>query len=240
MPVYLLLLAFTIWMAVEAVRRGQAQSWLWIILFFGPLGAAVYFFSEYVHAAVRGPAFRPRKVSADELRQAEIDARRLDSGPTWTAYASALRARQSFPRAVEAARTAVERDPSSLGAHYELGLALLGADRPGEAVPSLQQVVTRDRGFDSSDALYALARAQDAAGDVASARTTLEELATRSARPEILYDLATAQARLGDREAARGNLRRIVDEAELVPRYLYRNVKPWVRKARQGLRKLGA
>jgi len=39
---FLLGTAFTIWMAVECVRRGQAGSWLWIILMFGPVGAAFY------------------------------------------------------------------------------------------------------------------------------------------------------------------------------------------------------
>ena len=50
MPLYLLASAFTIWMAVEAVRRGDARSWLWIILVFGPMGAAIYFITEYVGA----------------------------------------------------------------------------------------------------------------------------------------------------------------------------------------------
>ena len=48
MVVYVLISAFVIWMAVEAVRRGDASRWLWIILVFGPTGAAVCFFSEYL------------------------------------------------------------------------------------------------------------------------------------------------------------------------------------------------
>jgi hypothetical protein len=44
---------------------------------------------------------------------------------------------------------------------------------------------------------------------------------------------------MGDRETAARCLRRILDEAEYVPPYLAREVKPWVKKARQGLRKLG-
>jgi hypothetical protein len=239
MPLYLLASAFTIWMAVEAVRRGDARSWLWIILVFGPLGAAVYFFTEYLGAgALTRIAFRPRKVSAQDLRHAEAEVRRLDNAPSWTEYATLLRARNDFGRASEAASRAVERAPQSLDARYELGLAHLGAKRFQEAVAELSAVVARDRSYDTDNALFALSRAQREAGDVESARGSLQELSERRARPEILYDLATAQGLLGDREGAARSLQRIVDEAAAVPAYLQRDVRPWVRKARQALKRL--
>lgn len=241
MVVYVLISAFVIWMAVEAVRRGDASRWLWIILVFGPMGAAVYFFSEYLGGGlVLGRVtFRPRRVTTVDLRQAEVEVRRLDNGPSWTEYASLLRARKDFGKAAEAASRAVERTPSALDARYELGLALLGATRYAEAAQALGAVVEKDRSFDTDDALFALAKAQMGAADMAGARASLEELATRRARPEILYDLATVQGLTGDRESARRALQRIVDEAELVPHYLQKNVKPWVKKARKGLAMLG-
>jgi hypothetical protein len=240
MVLWVLASAFVLWMAVEAVRRGDASRWLWIILVFGPMGAAVYFFSEYLGAGdVLGRGFRPRKVTKADLRRAEIDVRRLDNGPAWTDYASLLRARQDYPKAAEAAARAVERTSGSLDARYELGLALLGGGRHAEAAQALAVVVEQDRSFDGDDALYALAKAQMGAADLANARASLEELSTRRARPEILFDLATAQALTGDRESARRALQRILDEADLVPPYLQKNQRPWVRKARKGLAMLG-
>ena len=239
MPLYILLTGFTVWMAVEAVRRGDAGRWLWIILVFGPIGAGVYFFSEYLG---RGPlsriTFRLRKVTKADLQAAEVEVRRLDNAPSWTDYASLLRASKDYERAAEAARRAVERDPESLDAQYELGLALLMAQRFSEAREALALVVERDRHFDSDDALFALAKSQVGARDDAAARACLEELAERRARPEILYELAGTQARLRDREAALRSLQRIVDEAVLVPAYLQRNVRPWVKRARWAMRKL--
>ena len=240
MPFYLLLSAFTVWMAVEAVRRGQAGSWLWIILFFGPLGAAVFFFSEYLDHPWRWGAAAGRKVTADEVRRAQADAKRLDTAATWGHLASLLRVRKEFPKAAEAAEKALTRDPKSRDARYELGLALLGTGRPAEAVPHLREVVATDRFFDTGDALFALAEAEKASGDFPRARADFEELSGRSGRPEILYALAEVQARLGDRESAAQSLRRIVEEADLVPGYLQRNVKPWVRKARRALKRMGA
>src|SRR5262245_6893691 len=111
---------FTIWMAVECVRRGQASGWLWIILMFGPVGAAVYFFSEYAELPTRRFVFETRKVTAQELRHAEAEVRRLDSGYAWSHYASLLRARSDFGRAVEAGRKSLERTPDQLETQYEL------------------------------------------------------------------------------------------------------------------------
>ena len=239
MPLYLLATGFTLWMAVEAVRRGDASRWLWIILVFGPLGAAVYFFSVYLGGGALGRiTFRPRKVTAADVRRAEVEVKRLDNAATWCEYASLLRARGHFGKAAEAAQRAVERNPKDLDARYELGLSLLGAGRHAEASPVLQSVVEQNRSFDTDNALLALARAQHGAGDLAAARASFEELAERRARPEILYDLATVQALTGDREAAMRSLQRIVDDAELVPDYLKREVRPWVRKARGALSKL--
>jgi len=232
-------MGFTVWMAVEAVRRGQAAGWLWIILLFGPIGAAVYFFAEYADGLFRGPALQPHKVTAADLRAAEADVRRLGNVATWTAYASALRGRRDFARAVDAAGKAIEFDPANVDARYELGLALEAGGRADEARVELERVVAADRSFDSDNALFALARTLVASGRDADARVALEELSQRSARPEVLYECAAVQARLGDRAAAAENLHRIVAEAETVPDYLQRSVRPWVRKAKQALRKMG-
>jgi hypothetical protein len=231
--------AFTVWMAVEAVRRGQASGWLWIILLFGPIGAGVYFFSEYAGDLFRGPALQPHKVTATELRQAELDVRRLGNAATWTAYASALRGRSQPGKAVGAASQALEHQPANLEARYERALALVQLGCPSEARAELERVVAVERGFDSDNALFALAHLQRGTGDDAAARATLEELASRSARPEILYECAAVQARLGDRAAAAENLHRIIAEAEGVPDYLQRSVRPWVRHAKRALHKLG-
>lgn len=241
LPIAILGMAFTIWMAVEAVRRGQASGWLWIILLFGPIGAAVYFFAEYAdHLFGGGPILQPRKVTAADLQAAEADVKRLGNAATWTAYAAALRGRRQLPKAIDAARKGVEHDPKSLDARYELGLALVESGQHEEAKVELAQVVEADPTRDSNHALFALAVAQRGTGDMGAARASLETLVSRSARPEHLYECATVQALHGDRAAAAENLHRIVAEAEDVPDYLAPNVRPWVKKAKQALKKLGA
>ena len=234
---YVLGTAFTLWMAVECVRRGQAAPWLWVILVFPAIGAAVYFFAE-----VLGPrAFLsrgPRPASSREIARLQSEVKRLDNGEAWTDYAHALRSRKRFPEALEAAEKAFARDPRSIRALYELGLSQMSCLKFAEAVLSLARVVEEAPGHDSGEARYALALAYEKSGDQEGAIRTLESLARTTSLPKVLFQLATLQYEAGDSEKARESLERIIDESEYVPSYHVREVRPWVRKARKALSSL--
>ena len=233
-----LAVAFTVWMAVEAFRREGLSLWFWVILILGPIGAAVYFFAELAGDLFTRPVFETRPATEADLRAAEADVGQAENAFTWTAYATALRGRRQLDQATDAARKGLEHDPTHLEARYELGLALEELGHHQEARAELEQVVAAEATFDSDRALHVLARAQQGCGDDEAARTSLETLAARSGSPEVLFECAVVQARLGDRATAAENLQRIITEAEEVPDYLQPNVQPWVRRAKQALRKL--
>jgi hypothetical protein len=239
--VYVLGLAFTAAAAVDALRRGQTQ-WLWIILFFPTIGAAIYFVSEYAVGSMPSlPRFVStlRPVSARELEEAASNVRRLNTANAWTEYASLLRRKGRPTEALDAAGKAVARDGESLDARYELGRSLLDAGRPQEAVPALTQALSRNRYVENGEGLFALARAQDASGDKQAALATLEDLIPRHATSPFLWELAQVQAETGDRAAAKATLERLIDDAHYVPAYLRRSVRPWVSRAQRRLRELG-
>ncbi len=233
-----LAMAFTVWMAVEAYRREGISRWLWVILLLGPIGATIYFFAELAGELFARPVFETRQATADDLRAAEADVAQAGNAFTWTAYATALRGRRQLDKAIDAARKGLEHDPAHLEARYELGRALLEDGRHEEARAELETVAASEPTLDSDRVLLFLARAQQGAGDDEAARVSLETLAARSGSPEVLYECAVVQARLGDRAAAAESLQRIIGEAEEVPDYLQPNVRPWVRRAQQALRKL--
>lgn len=234
----ILAVAFTVWMAVEAFRREGVGVWLWVILILVPIGAVIYFFSEFAGHLFARPVFETRQATAADLRAAEADVAQAGNASTWTAYATALRGRRQLDKAIDAARKGLEHDKTHLEARYELGLALEEGGRHEEARAELEKVVAAEARFDSDRVLFVLARAQQGAGDDEAARVSLETLAARSGSPEVLFECAVVQARLGDRAAASENLQRIITEAQEVPDYLERNVRPWVRRAEQSLRKL--
>jgi hypothetical protein len=234
MTAYFLGTAFTLWMAVECVRRGQACQWLWVILLFPAAGAAVYFVAEVLQPQTflsRGPRPAPKR----EIARLQSEVKRLDNGEAWTDYAHALRSRKRFPEALEAAEKAAARDPQSIRALYELGLSQMGCEQFAEAARSLARVVEQAPGHDSGEARYALAIACESSGDKDAALRTLEALARTTSLPKVLFQLASLQAEAGDTGGARESLERIIDESEYVPSYHRREVRPWVRKARKAL-----
>jgi hypothetical protein len=236
--IYVLGLAFMAAAAVDALRRDRAQ-WIWIILFFPTVGALIYFVSEYGVRSLPRFVSTLRPVSARELEEATSNVRRLDTANAWTEYASLLRRKGRAAEALAAAGKAVERDRESLDARYEMGRSLLEAGRPGEAVPALEQALSRNRYVENGEGLFALALAQDRSGDPKAALATLEDLITRHATPPFLWELARVQAATGDRLAAKSTLERLIDDAHYVPAYLRRSVRPWVSRARKRLRELG-
>lgn len=231
---YVLGTAFTLWMAVECVRRGQTCPWLWVILLLPAIGAVVYFFAEVFQPRAflsRGP----RPATPREIARLQSEVKRLDNGEAWTDYAHALRSRRRFAEALEAAETAAARDPQSLRALYELGLSRIGTQEFAAAAEPLARVVEKDPGHDFGEARYALALAYEKSGDKESALSTLESLARTTSLPKVLFSLASLQAEAGDTARAREALTRIIDESEYVPSYHVREVRPWVRKARKAL-----
>ena len=236
---YLLGLALTIWAGVDAVRQGRMFPWLWIILFFPPLGAVIYLVVAHGAGALRGLRLPTLPgPSARDLERAAAEVRRLDTAVAWQEYATLLRRKRRFTAAAEAARQALQRDAQDLAARYELGLSLLGAGEAAAAAPELAAVVERDSDLELGEAAAALARAQAESGDLAGAQATLAGLTVRRSAPQFLWQLAGVEAARGDRAAAAAALRRILDDAAYVPAYHRRQVAPWVRRARKMLQKL--
>lgn len=234
MILYYASIAFTIAMAVTCVRRGQANPWIWIILFFPPIGGAVYLFSEVVGSySFRGRTTRP--ASARELKRAEAEVRRLDNADAWTTFAQASRSRKLYDQALRAATTAIEKDGSSWRALNELGLAQMGLGDYASASTTLSRVVELEPAHAAGDAQFALAVSLEKSGQKERARVVLEQLACTTSLPKVLFSLASLQADTGRTNDARESLERIITEAEYVPKYHKREVRPWVRKAKKAL-----
>jgi hypothetical protein len=240
MILYYVGIAFTIATAVTCVRRGQANPWIWIILLFPPIGGAVYLFIEVLGAhSFRGLA-NARVASKRELKVAQAEVTRLDNSEAWTNLAQALRSRKQFAEAREAAAFAVEREPTSWRAWSELGLAQMGLGNYENAATTLAKVVEIEPAHAAGDAAFALAVSLEKSGQKDEARRVLEKLARTSSLPRVLFSLASLQADAGQTSDARASLERIITEAEYVPSYHRREVRPWVRRAKKALASLGS
>ena len=108
------------------------------------------------------------------------------------------------------------------------------------AVATLSKVVELEPAHAAGDAAFALAVSLEKSGEKERARKVLEQLARTSSLPKVLFSLASLQADAGRTNDARESLERIINEAEYVPKYHKREVRPWVRKAKKALTSLPA
>src|SRR5436309_14119137 len=68
-------LGFTIWMAVDALRRPAEGFWIWLIVLFQPIGPWIYFFvvkagdfSKIDFSRIKGLSLFQHRPSLEELR----------------------------------------------------------------------------------------------------------------------------------------------------------------------------
>jgi hypothetical protein len=147
--VYLLQIAFTIWMAVDAYHRGGEQFWIWIIIIFQPLGPWIYFFAVKFRS-LRVPGLKlggggggwERKLSLEELRY------RVERTPTLAnrmALAQRLMDRGMHEDAITQLEAILQVEPGYCPALHALAECRIATGEPTHAVHALEKLLQRDR-----------------------------------------------------------------------------------------------
>src|SRR5262245_35243669 len=133
---------------VHFIRRRPDNYWLWVILFFGPLGALVYIFAEVIPDAglLRGTfQMFPRRRRIAELERVILDnpsAGNLEElADLYLEDGKPARARELYDRAITPRTTSI--DP-----YYRRGVAALQLDDLQSAVADFSRVVTEDPKYD--------------------------------------------------------------------------------------------
>jgi len=229
---------FQIAMIVHWVRVRPELYWLWIIILLGPLGALIYFFVEVV------PTIRWRLPAIERLerrrRKAYLERVAADS-PTQESLARLARICAldgERERAVELYGGAIERDPHDPDSLYGRGKALVELGRVTEAIRDLEAVVEVEPAHDFHQAAVKLAGAYEANGQDDMAELTYRSILGRTTVSAAYYGYARLLARRGDTAEARKQLQHILDKQPGLPRYLRRQERPWVRKAKDMLKEL--
>jgi hypothetical protein len=178
--IYLLQLAFTIWMMVDAYRHGAEQFWYWIILFFQPIGAWVYFFAVKLRN-LRLPRLPMSGSSADRKLSLEELQYRVDRTPTVAnrlALAQRLMDRDRHDDAIVHIEAVLQVEPGYCQALHALAECRLATGEPTHAVHALEKLIQRDRRWSHYRAWRTLIdahRARREPGDALQACRELEK-----------------------------------------------------------------
>ena len=228
--------AFSIWMAVDCWQRGRDGYWLWIILVFQPLGALVYFFTQFWDGSRLEYGLWQRLAAGGRIREVKARAHYLDTAAAFEELGD-LYARVAKWRDAEAAyRTAIQRDAGNLHAQVRLGYALLALDRAEEAWPLLGAAYKKEPGFDDDKLIRHLARCQAMRGNFVDACNLYEYFLRKHSYTEV--QLEYAQVLIGSGKSAEGRkaLEELIRDAEHAPKFQRQRDRRWVREAKRLLK----
>jgi hypothetical protein len=176
----LLQLAFTIWMMVDAYHRGVETYWYWVILFFQPLGAWVYFFAVKLRT-LRWPGKRTIRSGQSNLslKQLRYLVERSPTVANRIALAERLMEKGEHHEAIPLLEAVLAIEPDYCPALHALAECRLATDNAEQARTPLEKLIHRDPYWSDYRAWRTLLEVHRARGELADALATCREFAKR-------------------------------------------------------------
>jgi hypothetical protein len=220
--------------------RSGNWIWLWIIIFLGPLGAAVYMIVEVLPGLRATDATQGWMANRKRMRYLEAVVQENPSAGNYEELADAYRDDGNFARARECYDKAINSrtdipDPFYGRAICELELG----DRPA-AIADLEKAISFDRKFAYQRAMGLLGHCYAEAGENAKADAAFREALETSTLSETQYNYAVFLASQGRTAEAREWLQRILNKRGTLSGPLLRAQKPWIKRASELLSRLPA
>ena len=176
----LLQLGFTVWMMVDAYHRGAETFWYWVIFFFQPIGAWVYFFAVKLRTLRRPglPVFRSgqRNLSLAQLRYL------VERAPTVAnriALAEQLMDKRQYADAIPLLEAVLVVEPNYCLVLHALAECRLATGSPEQALAPLEKLLQREPYWADYRAWRTLVEVHLARGQPADALVTCREFAKR-------------------------------------------------------------
>ena len=236
-PLYIGLL---IWMLIYCVRRDpQSGTWLWVMLFFQPFGALIYFFVRWLPSTnLSRPGWMRRFTSGNERRRLEIAAYQIGNAHQFIELGEHCREMGRIDEAASAFHSALQKDPQNLMGLWGAANVDFAQSHLTEACEKLEKVLAADPQYKFGDPSLLYARCLIGLNRTADARAHLENHTRRWRHPEALYLLATILNNQGETAAARDMLEGLLMDVEAAPRGIARKFFWWKSRAKLLLRRI--
>ena len=225
---------------VHFIRRRPDTYWLFIILFLGPVGAAVYIFVEVLpDAGLLRQSFKifPRR---KRIRELELAIRDNPSAGNWEELGDLYMDDGNLQSARAAYDKAIAARSTTPDTFYRRGVCAILLGDAAAALPDLEKVVTKDPNHDFRRAAGLLAHAYALTGQKEKAEAIFRDVTVTSTLSETYLNFADLLASQGRNAEARDWARKVLDKEPTMPGYLRRRERPWFRRARKTLRQLPA
>lgn len=231
-PIVLILLAFEIWMLVDAIRR---EEWLWavFIFFFPVLNAILYYFMVYRSAQpIERPKFElPGAGYRRRIKELQDQIHHLDKAHHHSQLADIYFMQGKLAEAEKEYKAAMERDGEDLETIAHYGQCLFRLGRREEARQFLERVVKENPQHEYGQTLMSYAETLQSLGESDAAIDAWRKVLEHHSYAEAEVNLAQLLAAKGDREGAIRELQSVVADASHVPAFQRKREKVWVKRA---------
>jgi hypothetical protein len=238
-PLLLLLVAFQIWMFIDALRR---REWLWavFIFIFPLLNAALYFFLVYRAAAPSVTRGFELPGAHDRRRIKELQAKihHLDKAHHYSQLGDIYFQQGKLDKAEGCYRAALQRDSPDVDTRAHLGQCLLREKRAAEARPLLEGVVAENPKHEYGHTMMALAETLTALGETDAALKIWQQVTAEHSYPRAKVQLAELYIARNQSDLARTELNDVLSDDVHAPAFQRKRDRIWVRRAKSLMGKL--
>jgi hypothetical protein len=239
-PLYLVQVALTVWMLVDASRRGVDYYWFLIILAIQPFGAWAYFFMYKLkdfgtERNVLTNLFH-RPPSLEELRHR---AERSATLASRLELSERLVEAHEFAEALPHLEAVLAREPEHCQVLFLLAGCQRGLGHPDRAVPHLQKLIARHPSWRDHQAWHTLIEVRREASDLPGALASCRELARISPSLQHKCLLAEHLLRTGEKVEAGKVVQQGLEDYQYLTGVSRRRDGRWVGKAKQLLKQIG-
>jgi hypothetical protein len=239
-PLYLVQAALTIWMLIDANRRGVEGYWFWIILAVQPVGAWAYFFLFKVKDFRVGSGWLgnllQRRPSLQELHHR---AERTPTAANRLELGERLVEAGQYDEAVPHLQAMLAREPEHCRALFALAQAQRGLGQGEQAVPLLQRLIVHQPGWSDYTAWRLLVEVCQEAGQPDAALAHGRELIRVAPSLQHRCLLAECLLEAGQSVEARKVLEQGLDDYQYLTGASRGRDRRWVGKAKQLLAEAG-
>jgi hypothetical protein len=216
---------------VHFIRRRPDTYWIFIILFLGWIGAAVYIVAEVIPDAglLRGSfeAFPRRR----RIRELEGAIRDNPSAGNYEELGQLYLDDGDYARAKACYDRSIGQRSDSVDPFYRRGVAEVELGDFAAAVPDLERAVESDPAYDFHRGVGLLAHACAQTGNAEKAASLFQKATAISTSSETYYNYALFLQGQGRTEEARQWVQKILDKRATMPGYQKRRERVWFRRA---------
>ena len=224
---------------IHFARRRPDTYWLWIIMIGGGLGALVYIIVEVLPDLGLLREYFRVVTHRKRIRSLEVMVLDNPSAGNYEELADLYLEQKKYAMAKDCYDRAISTRTDSPDPFYRRALCELELNDFAVAAADLERVVRIDSSYDYQRAAGLLAYAWSQSGKPEQAAQLFEQITQTSTLSETQYNYASLLAANGRTSEARDWAHRILAKRPTMPAYVRRTERPWFRRAKGLLKKLG-